>query len=192
MTQIAERRNVERRDRMRIHRALGMAVASVLLASSALAFSQASDCRSDEDYRLLDFMIGNWDVYVNGQLDGHNRIEEVAAGCAMTEYWTGADGSPAMGLFFVDPSSHGWSQVLVTDQATHPGGLKQRLLTKRLDGGVRFDGKIDVPGKGVLLERCSMTRLPDGRLQELKDQSRDNGKTWHVVYDAIYQRAKPL
>ena len=36
--------------------------------------------------------------------------------------------------------------------------------------------------------RGAWTPLPDGRVRQLLEQSRDEGKTWYVWFDGIYVR----
>ena len=55
-------------------------------------------CAEDPAFRVLDFWVGSWDVYVGDTLDGHDRVTQILAGCAVTEEWTDADGSKGMSL----------------------------------------------------------------------------------------------
>jgi hypothetical protein len=52
----------------------------------------APSCASDPRFELLDPWVGTWDVYAEGQLVGHNRIEKILDGCAVTEHWMSAGG----------------------------------------------------------------------------------------------------
>ena len=45
----------------------------------------------------LDFWVGEWDVQVGGRMAGTNRIEKILDGCAVMEFWTGADGGEGRG-----------------------------------------------------------------------------------------------
>jgi hypothetical protein len=147
-------------------------------------------CTSDSTFNLLDFWVGSWDVYVGTALDGHDRVSRILAGCAVTEEWSDADGSKGLSLFFVQPGTHDWRQVWVTEQATRPGGLKEKRLIERLaGGGVRFQGTIIGPRGNAYLDRTTLTPLPSGEVHQVIEASRDSGATWHSLYDAVYRRS---
>jgi hypothetical protein len=145
-------------------------------------------CVDTPVYRLLDFWLGEWDVFVGDEQVGHNRISKVLDGCAITEDWHGAGGTHGMSLFYVDPDG-AWQQVWVTGRATLPGGTKEKRLVGRPDDrSVRFQGRIRHPEAGEWLDRTTLTGLADGSVRQVIEISRDNGRTWAVNFDAIYRR----
>ena len=147
-------------------------------------------CAEDPAFRVLDFWVGSWDVYVGDTLDGHDRVTRILAGCALTEEWTDADGSTGMSLFYVQPGSGQWRQVWVTEQATRPGGLKEKQLVERLpEGGVRFQGTIVGPLGKPYLDRTTLTPLSSGEVHQVIEVSGDGGATWRALYDARYRRS---
>jgi hypothetical protein len=146
-------------------------------------------CVDTPVYGLLDFWVGEWDVFVGDQQVGHNRITRVLDGCAITEDWHGAGGTQGKSLFYVDPDGT-WQQVWVTGQATLPGGTKEKSLVARPDArSVRFQGRIRHPQAGEWLDRTTLTGLEDGSVRQVIEISRDNGQTWTVTFDAVYRRA---
>jgi hypothetical protein len=146
-------------------------------------------CDSDPAYHLLDFWLGDWVVLADGREVGTNRVEKILAGCAVKELWRGAEGGRGDSLFFVQPGTRRWKQVWVTDEATSPGGLKEKQLVVRLPGGgTRFQGEIPAPDGRVILDRTTLTPSNDGRVHQLIEISRDGGSTWVVTFDAWYVR----
>jgi hypothetical protein len=140
---------------------------------------------------VLDFWVGSWKVYEAGKEVGTNRIEKVLDGCAVVENWKDAEGGEGRSLFYVQPTTGRWTQVWVTDRATAPGGLKEKVLVTRLpSGGTRFQGEIVRPGGRVVLDRTTLTPEPDGRVRQVIEISRDGGDTWQATFDAIYVRAQ--
>jgi hypothetical protein len=156
----------------------------------------SASCDADPTYHVLDFWLGDWTVLAGGKEAGTNRVEKILAGCAVRELWRDADGGRGDSLFFVQPVTRRWKQVWVTDQATVPGGLKEKRLVARLQGGgTRFQGEIQVPDGRVILDRTTLTPAPDGRVHQVIEISRDGGSTWAATFDAWYVRtgnsAKP-
>ncbi len=147
-------------------------------------------CTDDPAYHLLDFWVGSWDVYVGDTLDGHDRVSQVLANCAVTEEWADADGSHGFSLFYYQPGAVPWRQVWVTDRAFQTGGLKEKQLIERLgDGAVRFQGAIIGPAGTGYLDRTTLTPLASGEVRQVIEISRDQGGTWRSVYDARYRRS---
>jgi hypothetical protein len=52
---------------------------------------------------------------------------------------------------------------------------------------VRFVGELPQPGGGTVLDRTTLTPLPDGRIRQVIEQSKDGGKTWHS-WEGVYTR----
>jgi hypothetical protein len=49
----------------------------IFMFVASTAFSAERDCRRLQEYRLLDFWLGDWDVYVGDQKVGTNKIEPI-------------------------------------------------------------------------------------------------------------------
>lgn len=145
-------------------------------------------CQGDPAYHKLDFWIGAWDVYDNhdSTLNGTDIVEKIVGDCAIVENWKEADGSgEGRSLFYYQPARKLWKQVWVTDA----GLIKEKTLIAEIkNGGVRFQGEIPhLDGKSHL-DRTTLTPLAGGRVHEVIELSRDNGKTWETVFDAEYRR----
>ncbi len=150
----------------------------------------AAPCAADTAWRELDFWLGEWDVLAGGRRAGTNRIARVLGGCAIMEHWTDAGGREGKSLFYYQPITAEWKQVWVTDRAGVVGGLKEKALVERLAGGaLRFQGEIPMPNGGSYLDRTTLTPLPDGRVWQLIEVSRDRGRTWQTSFDAEYVRS---
>jgi hypothetical protein len=137
----------------------------------------------------LAFWLGDWDVYADGKLDGHDTIEAQLNGCAIIEHWTDATGYNGMSVFYFEPHGRQWKQVWVTDHALAPGGLKEKVLLASTPDSTRFQGSVWVSADRMVLDRTTLTRLRDGRVSQLIEYSKDGGTTWKTAYDAVYRRA---
>lgn len=147
-------------------------------------------CEGDPAYHKLDFWVGRWDVFNNGDgsKDGTNEIEKILNGCAIIENWHESNGGgEGKSLFYYQKATSQWKQVWVTDA----GPMKEKRLIEELkDGSLRFQGEIPHLHGGSHLDRTTLTPLPGGKVRQVIEISKDGGKTWEVGYDAEYQKQK--
>ena len=169
---------------------------ALLLAGAVLALGaapattqqpQAPACADVPGFSTLDFWIGEWDVMVGDEKVGENAIAKVLDGCAVTERWRASGGGEGRSLFYYTPATGAWRQVWVTARATASGGVKEKTLIQRLDGGgVRFQGEIPLPDGRSYLDRTTLTPLGDGRVRQHIEVSTDGGESWRTTFDAVY------
>ena len=159
-----------------------------LALPAAARGQQGAGCETDSTYSALDFWLGEWDVFVGDQQVGTNRITRIMKGCAVVEEWRDAEGGEGRSLFYVEPGTHRWKQVWVTDDAGHVGGTKEKHLIARLpDGGTRFQGELPLPDGRLILDRTTLTPIRPGEVRQLIETSRDGGTTWRAGFDARYR-----
>lgn len=54
---------------------------------------------------------------------------------------------------------------------------------------VRFQGELPREDGSLVLDRTTLSPLPDGRVRQVIETSTDGGRTWEVGFDAYYSRA---
>lgn len=164
-------------------------ILAFLLARAAIAApAEPQSCENSDLYSLLDFWVGDWDVFVDDRLVGSNRIEKSLGGCAVFEYWEGSEGGRGISLFYVAEGGV-WKQVWVTEWATRPGGIKEKTREELDDPNqVRFQGTIVAESGEPYLDRTTLTRLDNGDVRQLIEFSMDAGATWKPAFDAVYRR----
>ena len=146
-------------------------------------------CRASEAARALDFWIGDWDVYAQGKLDGHDRVTREVNGCVVIERWSQADQSgEGLSLFAFDARKDLWTQTWVTSDTSRPGGFKTKVLRRRSADSATFQGEIEGSTGAVYYDRTTLTRNLDGSVRQLIEVSR-NGDAWRTAYDALYLKA---
>lgn len=134
-------------------------------------------------HRQFDFWLGDWDVTDGkGKAAGRNRIVSLHDGCALQENWSGAGGFTGTSLNAYDAERKAWHQTWVDNNA---GVL-------RLDGTFA-DGKMVLTGVSLddgkkVLQRITWERLPDARVRQLWESSKDDGTTWTVAFDGYYAK----
>ncbi len=147
-------------------------------------------CGDDAGYHQLDFWLGSWQVFdEEGVLQGANEIEKVLKGCLVVENWHGTASGEGKSWFYYNTHTKRWKQVWITTRAAEPGGMKEKELIETFaDGGVRFQGRIHVGTGQTILDRTTLAPLPDGRVRQTIEISRNNGETWEPTFDAYYVR----
>ncbi|MEO8587410.1 MAG: hypothetical protein ABI584_14690 [Acidobacteriota bacterium] len=173
--------------------AASFCVVVAVFLSNAPAFAQTpaviagpASCAAPE-YRQFDFWLGDWNVKdASGSEAGTNRITSIQGGCVLLENWTGAKGSNGTSFNMYFSGDRKWHQTWVDNQ----GG--------RLDlaGGV-VDGKMVLEGEspsqrepGTLVRQRISWEKKGADVRQLWEASRDGGKTWKVLFDGLYVRAK--
>ncbi len=158
-----------------------------------LADQNARPCEYDQVYRLLDFWLGEWDVYVNeNQKIGVSLVRKMVNGCAIQENFEQLDGFVGQNLFYFNNITGEWKMVWVTGAAVSLGGVKEKVMIARDDnGGVRFVG--DLPNNTTgqkIVDRLTITPISKDRVNMLIDQSLDGGDSWVTTFSGFYQRMK--
>lgn len=86
-------------------RALIFCFATILAAAA----HPAPRCDSAEQHQF-DFWLGHWQVHRSGKLGGHNTIESILGGCALTEHWVGSGGEIGTSLNHYSAADKQWRQ----------------------------------------------------------------------------------
>lgn len=129
------------------------------------------------------FWIGEWDVYQTGteKLVGKSRIEAILDGQVIREsYFTPKGGYKGTSLNAFNQTQNRWEQYWVDN-----GGLVLHIV-----GGLQ-DGKMvlsDCSDKKQNCSRITWTPLPDDRVRQIWDQSKDGGRSWTNAFDGTYVR----
>ena len=149
-------------------------VLTLSISFAAAVFAADPPCTSAA-HRQFDFWVGTWSVELpTGKVAGTNRITKIENGCALLEEWTGAGGMTGKSLNIYDASRKVWHQTWVDSSGT--------LLT--LEG--RFEN--DAMRLTSKTNRITWSRLSDGNVRQLWEQTTDGGKTWKVAFDGKYIR----
>lgn len=142
-------------------------------------------CENLEVYKQFDFWVGDWDVFTpDGQKAGENSIQRVSGGCILLENWTSANGNyTGKSINFYHPGKQKWVQLWVDGSGTvipTEGVLN--------DGAMHLEGQLISRQGESTLYRGTWTPLPDGRVRQFLEESKDGGKTWNVWFDGFYVR----
>ena len=166
---------------------LAVALVAVSASAQSLPDPAAKPCESSE-HRQFDFWVGHWDVFgPAGRKVGENRIEVIADGCALLEQWTGNGGVTGRSLNIYDTIDRRWHQTWVDNSGTLlmlAGQFIDRSMVMSMTGPSPTDPKT------TQLQRITWTPVSDGSVRQLWELSSDAGKTWTVLFDGRYVRAR--
>jgi len=179
-------------------RQIGIAVATTLLAAygdipvlaennpATTAAPKPPACAAPEN-RQFDFWIGDWEVRdPAGKVVGENHISSLHEGCVLFEnYRAGKFSGSSVNIY--DAERGKWHQTWVDSS----GGL---LV---IEGGF-VGGKMILAGETVDVEkpggkidnRITWEPLPDGRVRQLWETTKDKGTTWTTAFDGYYAKKK--
>lgn len=166
-----------------------ISILSVCTAALSPVIVQAADqkppaaCVSKE-YRQFDFWLGNWTVKGGkGKVVGHSQIASIVNGCGLSESWTSASGNHGVSYNFFDNSTGHWHQTWIDVQ-----GSALYLNGNFSDGKMVLTGET-TDKKGVKTgQKISWSKLPDGRVKQHWEISKDNGKSWSDAFVGYYSK----
>ncbi|HEV7230443.1 MAG TPA: hypothetical protein VGO45_03880 [Bacteroidia bacterium] len=138
-------------------------------------------------YHQFDFWIGTWEVYKFGTetLAGKSHIESIIDSVGILENYSVVKGSyVGKSLNKYNPDKKRWEQFWIDNSG----------LTLFLTGGLQ-DGKMIMDDtaygdaeKG--LNKIVWEKMKNGSVRQTWSTSKDRGKTWVVLFDGEYKRAK--
>ena len=142
-----------------------------------------ANCRSAPEFRQFDFWIGEWNVHANGKLAGTSSIQLILDGCVIFENYSGAKGYQGKSFNIYNQSIKKWQQIWVDN-----AGAVLQLTGSYTQGRMEYWGETKQNDGSVLKEKLVFHSLPNGQVRQVWEQSKDQGKTWNVVFDGVYSK----
>lgn len=144
-------------------------------------------CRESEQHRAFDFWVGTWDVSFQGEHAGVNQIELILGDCVLFENWTSAGGNYNGKSFnYYDSAEGHWRQIWIDDR----GGVIEFTGEVR-DGAMYYTATTNKRSDGSKVKhKLTFTTNDDGSVQQLWEQSGDDGENWQTVWDGHYVKKK--
>ena len=158
-----------------------LAIADLAAAEAA----EAAGCDAAE-YRAFDFWVGDWEVRLaDGSLAGHNAVRHEEGGCMVRESWRGASGGTGSSINYFEPVNRIWRQIWVSPTTNID------ISGTAAQGSVVLSGTITYRASRERFPfRGSWTRLPDGRVRQYFEESRETG-VWQPWFEGFYTRQQP-
>ncbi len=132
---IGRRKSTGRRTAVRALLQAGLTLAVAL----PLAAQSPGSCEANENYRALDFLLGEWRLVsggdpVGGETVGRSRIEKLEDGCLIAETWAFADGRSGRTYSSFDRAANLWRRFSVSNRGVvirSSGAVEERVLLAR-------------------------------------------------------------
>jgi len=160
----------------------------VIFSVANLANAQQSAC-SSEEYRQFDFWIGEWEVKnSNDQVVGTSKVELILNDCVIFENWQSANpGYAGKSFNYYNRATQKWNQKWIDTNASP----------------IEFEGSYDEEEEALyytaittnregleVLNKMTFYKSSEDYVNQLWEQSSDEGKTWTTVFDGHYRRKK--
>jgi hypothetical protein len=155
-------------------------------ASTPSVATAARPCSAAQEYRQLDFWVGEWEVQgPKGKTIGASSVQLILSDCVVFENWTGGGGVAGKSFNLYDARTRKWKQTWVDDH----GGMLE-FTGEFKDGAMRYMGESTAQDGKPVMDRLTFFPLAEGRVRQLWEQSADKGKTWNTIFDGTYIRKK--
>lgn len=159
---------------------------SLFLFSNSF-MAQQSLTPPGKEYQQFDFWIGKWDVYKFGteNLAGKSHIESIIDGYGVLENYSVGEGKyQGKSLNKYNPVKQRWEQYWIDNT-----GLTLFLTGGFINGKMILSDEISGdPKQGM--NQITWEKLANGTIRQTWNLSKDNGKTWTVLFDGEYRKSK--
>jgi hypothetical protein len=138
-----------------------------------------------EEYRALDYMLGEWRVVhtANGQLMGHNRVEWANLGCAVRESLTFPGRGVGSSIYFYSPIDRRWH-----GHYHDSGGLFATFLGGLEEGRHVVSATVRFPQEPQREWRARQATFRDeqGRPRQIGERWLEDKNSWAQFYDVTF------
>lgn len=166
-----------------------IAFSSTNMAASDSNNTASLDCNAEE-YRQLDFWIGDWDTFETEAPGGPSiaraRIKPIAQGCAIHELYEQNDGLIGDSILSYDAVRKQWQQTWVTNR-----GAIMVLWGNIKDGALVLEGETHLRNGKSVMQRITWKAEGNG-VRESAMLSKDGGKTWTPAFDLMFMKRDPV
>ena len=159
-----------------------------ILVGSVHAQNTGSPCACcTDEYKQLDFWIGDWVVYSGGQMVGFNKITKIEADCVLRENWKSQVSSHSGTSYnFYDKNLRKWRHIWIGSDGISldvRGDFKDKKMVMISDEIV--DEKLN-----RVINKITWYNNPDGTVRQIWEQSKDGGLAYSTQWDGLYRRRK--
>ena len=154
------------------------------------AFAQTKDekafpCRYGDEFKKLDFWLGEWDVYVKDKKTATSSITKSEGDCTLHEDYKTLTKFYGRSINYHDPKDGKYTQIwidkfntIVTFKETE---AREGYLKMMVEGGVDTLTTMD-----YTLDKTT------GQVTQTMESSTDRGKTWTQTFKGVYKPREKL
>jgi hypothetical protein len=145
----------------------------------------AGPCAANPENRALDFWLGEWTISApGGSPNATSRVTLELDKCVVFERWNGGSGHTGENLFAYSADDKSWHGMF----ADNEGRVHVFLDGTAAPGSAEFSGPSRGPQGETILNRVTIHRVGDGRVEQVWQKSSNDGKTWTTVFRGEYTR----
>jgi hypothetical protein len=149
--------------------------------------ADASSCAATPANRALDFWLGDWSVSAPGSApNAASRISLDQDQCVVIERWDGGRGHTGANFFAYSSDEKIWRGMFTDNQGRvhiFPNGRAE-------PGRIQFSGSTPGLQGETILNRVTIRRIDENRVEQLWEKSSDGGKSWTDVFRGEYVRKR--
>ena len=156
-----------------------------LLGSSLNAQNNSDTNNENAKYREFDFWVGDWIVYRTGTEDtlGYSKIDSIVNGFAVQETYKSARSKyTGTSINKYNSVTGQWEQYYVDNT-----GLTLHLKGRKKGNKMILENMLET-ADGNLGNRITWTEHKDGTVQQIWEQSSDDGESWSKIFDGVYKK----
>ncbi|MFT4196359.1 MAG: hypothetical protein QM601_00345 [Pseudoxanthomonas sp.] len=155
--------------------------------AAAQAAAPALACAEDADYRQLDFLIGDWEVFrPDGKKHADAHLAPALDGCVVTFTWQPLEEGAQHGAGFFTYSRLRKSLMFL--YAGNKGSETAALRSQGKAGDLGLFVEYPNPhGRGTEVRRMGLTLMADGSIHETQQVS-DNGGPFKLTFEAFWRK----
>ena len=144
---------------------------------------KAFPCRFGDEYKRLDFWLGEWDVYVKDKKTATSDITKSEGGCTLHEDYKTLGGFYGRSMSYYDPVDKKYTQLWI-DKFNSITTFKE---TEAREGYLKMNTD---DGKGTLTAMDYTLDPATGNVTQTMESSKDGGKTWKKSFVGVYKKRK--
>lgn len=146
---------------------------------------KAFPCRYGEEYKRLDFWLGEWDVYVNDKKTANSIISKSEGGCTLHEDYKTQSEYYGRSMNYFDPKDKKYTQIWID---------KFNVITvfKEVEAKNGYLKLQTNNGKGTLTNMDYELDSSTGNVTQTMESSKDEGKTWKETFVGVYKKRKEM
>ena len=156
------------------------------ISFSAIVNAQAIDektfpCHFSDQYKPLDFWIGEWDVYIKDKKTATSSITKSEGGCTLHEDYRTQSEYFGRSMNYFDPEDKKYTQIWI-DKFNSITTFKEVEARK---GYIKLQAD---NGKGTLTNMDYTLDMTTGNVTQTMEGSKDGGKTWKNTFVGVYKK----
>jgi hypothetical protein len=143
-------------------------------------------CATRSAGRDLDYWLGDWIVTSPGGTAGATSTVSLDLDqCLLIESWNSGAGHRGKNLFAYNSDDGNWHGLFADNE-----GRVHMFEGRVVSGSAEFSGARRGSNGRTILNRIKVLRVTPDKVEQLWEQSTDDGTTWATVFQGEYSRKK--